>query len=237
MSHAGSNSRRRLSRSRDESFAALQAAIQKALSDAAGELSEKGVLVENFVIRHIDLDPKYIEEIKGRQIATQRTLRAKEEQIAADAEALVAKSKAQSDLNKTVVEAERDKQKKGLEAEADNEKTILAAKADQQKAVLAAEADKQRQVLAAEGKKAEAEGIIAIGKAEAESQKLKLQAYAVPGADAFVRVEVAKHYAAAFSTVRYFPPNMNVSVLSSDFEKAINVTGEGQQSIIIPLKK
>ena len=215
---------------------ALQASIQKALSDPNGELSEKGVLIENFVIRHIDLDPKYIEEIKGRQIATQRQLRAVEEQKAAEAEALVAKSKAQADLNKAVVEAERDKQVKVLAAEASNEQTILSAKAEQQKAILSAEGDKQRQVLAAEGKKAEAEGVLAMGKAEAEAQKLKLQSYAVSGADAFVKVEVAKSLAQAFQNIKgYLPEKMNISVLAGDYDKAVDAI-TGNTIVPVPVK-
>lgn len=218
-----------------DGLVALQAEIQRTLAAAEGELAEKGILVENFVIIHIDLDPKYIEEIKGKQIATQRQLRAVEEQKAADAEALVVKAKAQADAFKQVVEAERDAKVTVVNAQAANEKTILAAKADQQKAVLAAEGDKQRQVLAAEGKKSEAEGILAMGKAEAEAQKLKLAAYAVPGADAFVRVEISKNMGAAFQGIRGFlPQDMRISVLSSDFEKAIDAVSG---NTVVPLRK
>lgn len=122
----------------------LQAAIQRHLSDPKGELAEKGVLVENFVVRHIELDQKYIDEIKGKQIATQRTLRAKEEQIAAEAEALVAKSKAQADYNEQVVRAERDKQKGILDAERQARERVLAAEADAKKVEMAAAAEQKK---------------------------------------------------------------------------------------------
>ena len=68
-----------------EGLVKLQADIQHTLSQKTatdnGEptLAERGVIVGNFVIEHIELDPKYIEEIKGKQIATQQTLRAAEE--------------------------------------------------------------------------------------------------------------------------------------------------------------
>lgn len=113
-----------------EGLVRLQAEIQSSLLGAGNgkELHERGIIVENFVIEHIELDAKYIEEIKQKQIATQRSLRAVEEQRAADAEALVAKAKAQADYNKQVVESERDAKVKVIAAQAANESAVLAAK-------------------------------------------------------------------------------------------------------------
>jgi regulator of protease activity HflC (stomatin/prohibitin superfamily) len=222
-----------------DGLVSLQNAIQTRLSEKTSELAEKGVIVENFVIVHIELDPKYIEEIKGRQIATQRQLRAVEEQKAADAEALVAKAKAQADLNKQVVEAERDKQVTVLKAEAANEQTILEAKAQNEKAILAAKAEKEKRVLEGEGEKlsqiAKAEGILAMGKSEAEAQKLKLQAYAVQGADAYVKVEVARQVGTAFQNIKgYLPADMKVNLLTESFEKSIDtLTG----SVVVPTRR
>jgi regulator of protease activity HflC (stomatin/prohibitin superfamily) len=210
-----------------EGLVSLQNAIQLRLSEKTGELADKGVIVENFVIVHIELDPKYIEEIKGRQIATQRQLRAVEEQKAADAEALVAKAKAQADLNKTVVEAQRDKETTVLKAEAENEKAILAAKAEKEKRVLEGEGEKLSQI-------AKAEGILAMGKAEAEAQRLRLQAYAVQGSDLYAKVEVAKQVGAAFQNIKgYLPNNMTVNLLTESFDKAVEaLTG----NVVIPAR-
>lgn len=228
----------------------LQTAIQSDLSNIEGELAAAGIIVENFVIRHIELDPNYISEIKQKQVATQRQLRAVEEQRAAEAQALVAKALAQADLNKAVVEAQRDfevgllKSKQMatnqvLQAQADNEKAILAAKGEQQKLMLEAEGQKQKLTLEGEGNKmasiAKAEGVLALGKAEAEAQKLRLQAYAVPGADAFVKVEVSKNLASGMQNIHgYLPENLSVNLLTDNFTKAVNaLTG---QPVVIPAK-
>lgn len=193
----------------------LQSTIQADLINPQGELRSRGVIVELFVIKHIDLDPKYIEEIKQKQIATQRQLRAVEEQKAADAEALVAKAKAQSDLNKVVVEAQRDKETTVLKAQAEQEKAILAAKGEQQKSILEAEGKMQAAI-------SEAKGILALGEAKANAQKLQLMAYAVPGAEAFVRTEIAKSLAEGTRNIQgYLPEGMTVNLLADNFMKAV----------------
>lgn len=198
----------------------LQQNIQNALQgkgqdQASAELPQRGIIVENFVVEHITLDPKYIEEIKGKQVAVQRQLRAVEEQKAAEAEALVAKAKAQADANTQIVGADRDKQVTVLKAEADNEKAIIAAKAEQQKRVLEAEGKRDADI-------AEAKGIIARGEAEAQANKLKLQSYAVPGADIFARIEIAKQVAPAFSGIKgWLPQDMKVNLLTANFMDSV----------------
>lgn len=198
----------------------LQKAIQDDLQGrgqdpTSAELPQRGIIVENFVIEHIALDPKYIEEIKGKQVAVQRQLRAVEEQKAATAEAEVAKAKAQADANTQIVAADRDKQVTVLKAEADNEKAILAAKAEQQKRVLEAEGKRDADI-------AESKGIIARGEAEAQANKLKLESYAVPGADVFARIEIAKQVAPAFSGVKgWLPGDMKVNLLTTSFMDSV----------------
>jgi regulator of protease activity HflC (stomatin/prohibitin superfamily) len=212
-----------------EGLVRLQSNIQAALTGAGegAELHERGIIVENFVIEHIELDPKYIEEIKGKQIASQRSLRAVEEQKAAEAEALVAKSKAQADLNKAVVEAQRDKEVVVLKAQAAQEQQVLAAKGQQQQLTIEAEGAKAKLIAEAEGKKqamiATAEGTLAMGKAEANARELMLKAYDVKGADAWVRVEVAKSVAAAFQNIKgYLPSDMKVNLLTDNFGKSVD---------------
>lgn len=200
-----------------EGLVKLQSNIQTILSGAGegAELIARGVIVENFVIEHIELDPLYIAEIKGKQVATQKALRSVEEQKAAEAAALVAKATAQSDLNRAVVEAERDKQVRILKAKADNESAIIAANAEQQKRVLEAEGKRDADI-------AIAKGVLAMGEAEATAIKLRLQAYAVPGSDTFARVEVAKQVAIAFQNVHGYLPNVNsINLLGSNFEELV----------------
>lgn len=212
-----------------EGLVRLQTTIQNSLTGQGEgkELAERGIIVENFVIEHIELDPKYIEEIKGKQIATQKTLRAAEEQKAAEAQALVAKAAAQSDFNKQVVEAERDAKVKVTAAQAAMEQQVLSAKGEQQKLMITAEGEAKKSVLEAEGKKtamiATAEGTLAIGKAEAASKELMLKAWAVPGADAFVKVEVAKNIGVAFSGIKgYLPEKMTINTFTDNFMKGLD---------------
>lgn len=209
-----------------EGLVKLQNDIHRDLSNPNGELSKRGIIVDNFVIEGIQLDEKYIGEIRARQVATQKKSRAEEETKAAEAEALKAKAEAQADFNKRVVEAERDKEVAILKAEQEAKAQVLAAKADAEKVELAANADKKKIVLAAEGEKEagilKALSIEAIGKAEAEATKLKLTAYAVPGSDNFTRIEVAKSMSQGFSNIRgYLPSNMSVNVLSENFTRAV----------------
>jgi regulator of protease activity HflC (stomatin/prohibitin superfamily) len=216
--------------------------LQKDIEDALladQDLKAYGIIVEMFAIKDTDLNPTFIEQIEGRQVAIQRQLRAKEEQKAADADALVAKSKAQADYNKVLVEAQRDKEKAVLAAEAQNEQKILEAKAANESAILGAKAEQQKLILESEGKKqaaiAEAEGILALGKSKAEAQKLQLQAYAVQGADAYVKVEVAKSAAEAFKNIKgYLPADMKVNLLTDNFATAVDtLTG----NTVVPIKK
>jgi hypothetical protein len=199
----------------------LQRDIQSQLSlqhstNGDPTLAEQGIIVENFVIEHIDLDPKYIEEIKLKQIAVQQQLRAVEEQKAADAQALVAKSVAQADYNTKLVQQQLLATNQVIQAEADN-----------QKAVIAAEAEQQKQTLEAEGKEAAMEaianGTLAQGKAVAAANKLLLESYAVQGSDAYVRVKVAEQVANAFQNIRgYLPSDMKVNLLTGNFDAAVD---------------
>lgn len=213
----------------------LQLEIQNALSgkdnSGSNELLERGIVVENFVIENIVLEPKYIEEIKQKQIATQRTLRAAEEQKAAEAEALVAKAKAQADYNKMVVEAERDAKVMVTKAQAENEKVIIAAKAAAEQVTIAAEAEKQKMVLEGEGKKLSmvsiADGTLAQGKADAVSKELLLTAYNKAGTNAFIQIEIAKAVSEGFKNIQgYLPEKINITTLSRNFVDAVgNIMG------------
>ena len=221
-----------------EGLVKLQADILVDLVNPTNELSEHGVIVENFVIERIDLDKEYIEEIRGRQVATQRKLRADEEAKAADAVALKAQAEAKADYNRRVVEAERDKQvgilaaeenkqKQILNAQAEVEKVVLAAEAEKKQVVLAAEAAASRVILSAEAEKTSgflrAQAIEAIGKAEAEASKLKFDAFGSPGANSFVKIEVAKSMAHAHSNIKgYLPSNMSITLLSENFLKSVD---------------
>lgn len=203
-----------------EGLVRLQASIQNALSGGdqieGKELRERGVIVENFVIEHIALDPAYVSEIVKKQIAVQQQLRAVEEQKAAEAEALVAKSKAQADYNTQEVQAKRDAIVKVTAAQAAMEQQVLSAKGEQQKLIIESEG-KQKSM------EAIAIGTLAQGKAEAAAKELMLKAYAVQGADAWVKVEVAKSLAQGISNIKgYLPGDMKVNLLTDNYLKGVD---------------
>lgn len=194
-----------------EGLVRLQSSIRAKLSDPNGIVRSKGIIVENFAIEGIKLDEDYIGQIKDRQVAIQRDLKAKQEEIAALSEAQVAKAVARADYEREVMAAERDKQV-----------GILAAERGQQERILAAEADKQEQVLAAQGEQEagvlKAEAIMAIGEAEAHAKKVQLQAYAVEGAEMFARIEIARSVAQGFQNIDgYLPEDMTINLLTNSF--------------------
>lgn len=211
-----------------EGLVTLQNDIEHRLADAAGELRQRGVHVTKFVIEHIGLDPKYTEQIVARQVAIQAKLRADEETKTAMAQAEKAKADAGANYEKTLVEARRDKEQAILQSEAKKQQAVLAAEASAKQVELAAGAEKAQNVLKAEGDQQagvlRAQAILALGKAEAEAQKLRLSAYAVAGADAFVKIEVAKSLGAAFSNVRgYLPAGVTYNTVARDFDSATSI--------------
>jgi regulator of protease activity HflC (stomatin/prohibitin superfamily) len=206
----------------------LQQAIQNRLQDTEGELYKRGILIDNFVIQHIGLDPSYVGEIKQKQVAVQERLKAIEQTKAAEANAEKAKAEAQADYEREIVGANRDKDKGILEAEKEAEQRILDATAKAKEVELAAEAQKNQNILVAEGEKEagllRAEAIIAIGEAEAQATKMKLQAYNTEGADAFVKIEVSKNMTGAFENIKgYLPSDMNVTLLSQQYTDGVNL--------------
>jgi regulator of protease activity HflC (stomatin/prohibitin superfamily) len=216
-----------------EGLVKLQSDISSALSSPDSDLHKRGVLVENFVIEHIGLDPTYVEQIKARQVAVQERLRAIEETRAAEAKAERAKAEAQAAYEKAVVDAKRDKEVGVLSAQKLAEQQVLDATAAAKRVELAAEADKNRNVLAATGEQEaallRAQAITALGKAEAEATRLKLSAYSAEGSEAFVRIEVAKSMSTAFQNIQgYLPQDMTINLLGDSFLNAVQAVVGGK---------
>ncbi len=212
----------------------LQQAIFASLTDPAGDMRMSGIIVENYVIEGIKLDDDYIGQIKARQVAIQSEMRAKQEEQAALAEAQKAKAEAQADYETQIVAANRDKQKGILQAEQQKREKVLAAEAGNLSRILAAEAEKRELVLRSEGEKLAGENraaaIVAIGEAEARAKEVNLMAYAVDGADNFVKIEIARSMAKAFQNIDgYLPGDMNITLLSSSFMNSLRTVmgGEG----------
>lgn len=229
-----------------EGLVALQSGIEKELANPTGDLRSQGIIVDNFVIEKIALDPNYTAEIKARQIAQQKKLRADEETKAAEADALKAKAVAQAALNKAVVEAESAKQVAILLAEQLSKSQVIAAEASKQQTVLAAEAKAQETIIASNAEKSAAEArasaIKALGEADAASQRLKFSAYSAPGAEIFAQIEIAKSMGQSLSGVQgYLPQGMSVSLLSDNFLNAVRSVMQPNKPInaatILPVTK
>lgn len=170
-----------------EGRVALQRNIEKAIT-ANDALSEVGIVVETFVIDSIDLDPAYVAEITGRQLASQKKLRAVEETRAAEEVAKRVEAEAEADKLKKIVEADAAKQQRVKAAEAAAAETELAAKADATKVKAQAEASRFQ-------KEQDAKGLLAQGTAEAEvAQKKAVAKYAgeAGARQAQVEIEVAR---------------------------------------------
>lgn len=226
----------------------LRTKVEKELMNPEGALQVNGLVVDAFVIDDVNFPNKeYVDNIENRQLQIVKESRAKEEQKANQAIADAAKIAALKLQYETVVAAETAKKKAILEQEASSERAIIEAKADatntvvKQKAqseqiVLQAEADAKKQIAISESsKQAEinrAIGIEAVGKANAEAQKLLLSSYAVPGSDLYTKVKVAEQFATAMNTVRFYPANATFNTIAENFDKGLSllVSGQGAQA-------
>ncbi|MCK4379010.1 MAG: hypothetical protein KAW01_06680, partial [Deltaproteobacteria bacterium] len=97
-------------------------------------------------------------------------------------------------------------------AEAEKRSTVLASEAQMVKARNKMEADKMQ-----------ANGILAIGKAEAESKALELNAYGGDGGERYMRIKIAESLGEGMSNWQIIPENMNITAIAENFDKAINV--------------
>lgn len=182
----------------------LQTNIERNLSSPENELYAHGVIVDNFVIEHISLDAEYLGEIKKKQVAQQRELRAVQEEKAAQSEALKVKAEAQAEKNKAIVKAEQEKEVLVLQSQAEKEKQVLSAQAEKESSELRAEA------------------IIAIGKANAEAEKLKFAAYSAEGADLYAKIQIAESMSNGIQNVKgYLPENMTIFTIGESFQSAV----------------
>lgn len=190
----------------------LQRAIEQAILENAA-LSEVGIVVETFVIDDIALDPQYVAEITGRQIATQAKLREVEEADAAKARAERIES-----------EALADKLRRIMEADASKEEKIRAAEATAAEVRALAEADRYK-------KEQDAEGLLAQGMAEARVDKAKkISKYeGVAGArQAQVEIELARtERLKNFQVTGVLPEKSMLTLIGGDINKVppvINAT-------------
>ena len=118
-----------------QGFVDFKNEIEKSLSSHSVFVT-RGIYIENTIIYKIYLDPKYEEEIAGKQIAQQQKLRKQEETKAAEEEArkVFALSQAKVEQMRQSAEADKIVVIKGAEAKAEQE--VLAATAEKRKKIL-----------------------------------------------------------------------------------------------------
>ncbi len=224
----------------------LRDSVTKELKLPDGKLAQSGVVVDKFVIEKPALKKEYEDVIEARQLAIAQESQAREQQKANLAIAEAAKSAALKVQYEEIVKAETAKQRAILEQQAISEKAtiqtaadaknlIVTQEAEAKKVTITAQAERDRNVLIAEGEKlaamSRAQATLELGKAEAEAKKLALSAYAVPGADAFVKIQVASSMSEAFKNVKgYLPEKMSVNLLADQYNKGVNLLVSGNES-------
>lgn len=216
----------------------LRETVTNELRAQTGKLATSGIIVDRFVIEKPKLNPDYERIIEQRQLAIATESQAREQQKANVAIADAGRAAALKEQYEQVVKAETAKQRGILEQEAVSQKAIIEASANAKNVIvtqdaeskritIAAQAEKDRNVLIAQGEKEaalnRAQAIKALGEANAEAQRLQLSAYSAPGSESYVRIEVAKSLAQAFSGVKgYLPANVNYTTVGKDFGGAVN---------------
>lgn len=217
----------------------LREGVENDLKNTAGELRTKGVLVDSFVIDKVEFPNKdYVEAIEKRQLAIIIESQAKEQEKANRALAEAGRAAAlkvqyeqvvaaETAAKRTVIEQQASSEKETIRVKAEALNAITQQEAESKKIVLQARADAEKQVALSEAARQSeinrAAGIEAVGRAEAEAQKLRLTAYAVPGADIFARVEVSKNFAAALDKVRFYPANATFNTVAKDFDTGLSL--------------
>lgn len=223
----------------------LQSQIAEDLMSPNGSLAANGVIVDSSVIEEIRLDPEYINTINARQLQAQKELLEKAKTDATLAAAKTMEAEAQGELLRQVVGAKRDSEVAIIRAKQEAEQTVIAAEASAKQKIAAAGAKAKEVEIAAQAEAAqivtiaksrqeaaisEALSITALGKAQAEAERLKFSAYEAKGADLWTQIEVSKSMSEAFRNIDgYLPQNMNLTLLSNDFTNAVRSFMSSQQ--------
>lgn len=205
----------------------LQQAVERALKEDE-RFNEYGVVVERFVISEVQLqDREFLAAITAEARAEQTRRTAEKREQAALAEAQAAEAEARSEQNRRLVEAETQKNEAIAAAEAQNQRAILEAQAQAEQVRLAAAAEAERMRLQGQGERdrsvAQAEGVLALGQAEAEAQRLRLEAYQGEGGARFAAVEIARSFGEGIEKVYYIPENMSINAVAGDFREAVTL--------------
>ncbi|MCD6151740.1 MAG: SPFH domain-containing protein [Deltaproteobacteria bacterium] len=165
------------------------------------ELNKRGMEVVSIEFKKLVFSDEIVAKL------TEKTLSAKDIEI---------------NKNKTLAAIETAKK---IEEEAKGIKLVKIQKAEAEKrsTVLASEAQMVKARNNMEADKMQANGILAIGKAEAESKTLELHAYGGDGGERYMRIKIAESLGEGMSNWQIIPENMNITAIAENFDKAINV--------------
>ena len=217
----------------------LREVVTNELRDTKGKLAMSGVIVDKFVIEKPKLNPEYEKIIEQRQLAIATETQAKEQAKANQAIADAAKVAALKQQYETLVAAETSAKQMVISQQAESDKATIQTKANalntvtQQEAeaqvvVIKAKAEADRNIAISEAMKTaeinRAVGIEAVGKATAESNKLLLSSYSVPGSDLYTRIQVASSLATSFAGVKgYLPQGVSYNLVAENFDKGVSL--------------
>ncbi|MEA2110225.1 MAG: SPFH domain-containing protein [Pseudomonadota bacterium] len=165
------------------------------------ELNKRGMEVVSIEFKKLVFSDEIVAKL------TEKTLSAKDIEI---------------NKNKTLAAIETAKK---IEEEAKGIKlaNIQKAEAEKRSIVLASEAQMVKAKNKMEADNMQANGILAIGKAEAESKTLELNAYGGNGGERYMRIKIAEALGDGMSNWEIIPENMNITAIAENFNKAINV--------------
>lgn len=190
---------------------AAEAEAKKAESEARAEQNR----------RLVEAETKKNEEIARAEAKKEQEI------LAAQGKAEQVRLAAQADKEKEILKAQAAAEQVRLAAQADKEKEILKAQAAAEQVTLAAGAQKERDELEGQGLKlrkiAEAEGVLALGRAEADAKRMLLMAFEGEGGTRFAQVEIAKAMGEGIEKIYYVPSTMSINAIAKDFNNAITV--------------
>ncbi len=175
--------------------------ISMAVKGMNQELNRRGLEVTSIEFKKLVFSKEIVAKL------TEKTLSAKDVEIS---------------KNKTLAAIEAARK---MEEEAKGYKMaeIQKAEAEKRRVVLASEAKVQEAKNSMEASKMEAAGIIALGKARAETKRWEMEAYSGKGGQRYMRMKIAESLGKGIANWQIVPENMNITAIAESFDKAINV--------------
>lgn len=184
---------------------------------------ESRIRLNQALVRHFEVPALLRQPITDKVIALKMQEKFEQEQKTQKANADLAREKEKVNFESAKVVAETKKIKAIISAE--QERAVEEINVAKKEFIALGEAKKIQIGADAElyQKEKEATGILAVGKARAETKKLELSAYQGEGGRRFAEVEKAKALGSGIEKVYYIPSDMSINAIAKDFEHAITI--------------